>query len=102
MKTLYAVISIVVSFAAMPAAAEPGPGLYPHEDINRWGFWGKDDERGAANFIAPDKLAAASQLIRRGRTFSIAIPLDATGPVLAARRSSASRMWRTDSSLAAY
>jgi kynurenine formamidase len=85
MSRLCALISCVVTFAGIPAAAEPGPGLYPHEDINRWGLWGKDDERGAANFITPDKLVAAARLIRSGRIFSLAIPLDATGPVFPPR-----------------
>lgn len=48
---------------------------------NNWGRWGEDDQRGTANFITPDVVAAAAATIRSGRTVSLAIPLDATGPV---------------------
>jgi kynurenine formamidase len=60
--------------------------MYPHEEIHRWGTWGPDDQRGAANFITPQVVAAAAKLIQTGKTFSLAIPLDATGPVFPPRQ----------------
>lgn len=63
------------------AGKQVSPARYPHEDLNNWGKWGKEDERGAANYITPAAIAAAAKLIQDGRTFSLAIPLDHTGPV---------------------
>ena len=48
---------------------------------NNWGRWGDLDERGTVNFITPEILKAAKDLITEGRIISMAIPLDATGPV---------------------
>ena len=45
-----------------------------------WGKWGPDDELGTLNYITPEKIAAAARLVKRGVTFSLAIPLDNTGP----------------------
>lgn len=46
----------------------------------RWGKWGLDDELGAANFITADKVVEASRCINRGVTFSLSLPLLASGP----------------------
>ncbi|MEV5843584.1 cyclase family protein [Streptomyces sp. NPDC051985] len=56
-------------------------GLVNDNVPNNWGRWGEDDQRGTANFITPEAVAAAAALIRTGRTISLAVPLDATGPV---------------------
>ena len=45
-----------------------------------WGKWGPDDELGTLNYITPAKIAASARLVRRGVTFSLAIPFDNTGP----------------------
>ena len=45
-----------------------------------WGRWGPDDELGTLNYITPEKIAASARLVRRGVTFSLAIPFDNTGP----------------------
>jgi kynurenine formamidase len=45
-----------------------------------WGRWGPDDERGTLNYITPDVIVKAARLVRQGKTFSLAIPLDSTGP----------------------
>ena len=52
---------------------------------SNWGKWGKDDERGAANYIQPQQIVQAAKLIKSGKTFSLAIPLDNTGPVFPSR-----------------
>jgi len=64
---------------------EEVPALYPHAEIHRWGAFGADDERGAANFISPERVVEAARLIETGKRFSLAIPLDATGPVYPTR-----------------
>src|SRR6185437_4042985 len=51
------------------------------EKLSNWGRWGKDDERGALNFITPQKRTAAGRLVQSGETVSMALPLATTsGP----------------------
>ena len=45
------------------------------EKCSNWGRWGKDDQRGALNFITPKKRAAAAGLVRTGEAVSMALPL---------------------------
>ena len=45
-----------------------------------WGKWGSDDELGTLNFITPEVIVKAARLVKRGVTFSLAIPFDNTGP----------------------
>jgi kynurenine formamidase len=47
---------------------------------SNWGRWGQDDELGTLNFITPERLVRAAGLVKRGRAFSLAIPLDEKGP----------------------
>jgi hypothetical protein len=47
---------------------------------SNWGRWGPDDELGTLNYITADVIVRASRLVRRGVTFSLAVPLDDTGP----------------------
>ncbi|MFT5562991.1 MAG: kynurenine formamidase [Candidatus Azotimanducaceae bacterium] len=55
------------------------------EKPTNWGKWGTEDERGAANYIQPQHIVAAAKLIKTGKIFSLAIPLDNTGPVFPSR-----------------
>lgn len=55
------------------------------EKPTNWGKWGAEDERGAANYIQPQHIVAAAKLIKTGQIFSLAIPLDNTGPVFPSR-----------------
>src|SRR5713226_10092660 len=49
--------------------------------LSNWGRWGKEDERGALNFINDKKRAAAGKLIQTGEVVSLALPLATTpGP----------------------
>ncbi|MCU1360406.1 MAG: cyclase family protein [Ilumatobacteraceae bacterium] len=48
--------------------------------LSNWGRWGADDERGTVNLITPDKILAASKLVKRGAIFDLGIPFDAKGP----------------------
>ncbi len=50
------------------------------EQYRNWGRWGDDDERGTLNFVTPDRIVAAAQLVRKGKTFALAIPFDHNGP----------------------
>jgi len=49
--------------------------------VRNWGRWGADDEIGTLNFITPAKRAAAAQLVRKGLTFSLQIPMNGKGPM---------------------
>jgi kynurenine formamidase len=55
--------------------------------VGNWGRWGKDDERGAANFASAERIQkAASSLVRKGKVYSLAIPLQTSDvPVLPPR-----------------
>jgi kynurenine formamidase len=55
-------------------------GAVCEHEPNNWGRWGRLDERGTTNFITPEHVAAAGKLIEHGRTFSLALPIAATGP----------------------
>lgn len=48
--------------------------------FSNWGRWGDDDQRGALNYIDEEKTRRAAQLVRRGVTFSLQLPLDEKGP----------------------
>lgn len=50
------------------------------DQCSNWGRWGPDDELGTLNHITPDDVVAASGLVRSGRVFALAIPLDEHGP----------------------
>lgn len=51
-------------------------GLF--EKISNWGKWGKDDERGALNYITEPKRTQAAKLVQSGETVSAALPLAVT------------------------
>jgi kynurenine formamidase len=48
--------------------------------VSNWGRWGPDDQRGTLNFIGPDAVRRGAAAVRRGVTFSLAIPFDEDGP----------------------
>src|SRR4051812_28893145 len=45
-----------------------------------WGRWGEHDEAGAVNYITAEAIVAAAGLVRKGKVFSLALPLDDEGP----------------------
>ena len=55
-----------------------------------WGKWGEADERGALNHIGAPQVRNAAQLVRQGRTISLAQQISATMPVPSSTASSAS------------
>jgi len=46
------------------------------ESVKAWGRWGDQDERGALNLITPERVAAATRLVRDGTTVHLGLPLD--------------------------
>jgi kynurenine formamidase len=45
------------------------------DKLSNWGRWGKEDQRGALNFITPEKRASAAKLVKSGEAISLALPL---------------------------
>jgi kynurenine formamidase len=54
-------------------------GYQPREP-NNWGRWGAHDERGTQNLIGPEQRIAAAQLVKTGKVFSLALPMQADAP----------------------
>ena len=78
-----------------------GTAAAPDRERN-WRRWGADDERGAANLLTPARIAAAAGLVRSGRVFSLALPLqDKSIPVLPGRPSPQHYLRRTGTDYAA-
>jgi kynurenine formamidase len=50
------------------------------EKVNNWGRWGDDDEIGTLNLITHEVRARAASCVRRGKAFSLALPLSLDGP----------------------
>jgi kynurenine formamidase len=48
--------------------------------VRNWGKWGDSDELGTLNYITPEKVIAASRLVKRGRSFPLCAPYEADGP----------------------
>jgi kynurenine formamidase len=55
--------------------------------LSNWGRWGKDDEKGTANFITPEVIVTAAKLVRKGKVMCCCIPIDQFGPVFPTRTS---------------
>jgi kynurenine formamidase len=49
-----------------------------------WGRWGTEDELGTLNFVTDEMRANAARLARKGKVFSLALPLDVHGPMVGA------------------
>lgn len=50
------------------------------DKVSNWGRFGDDDEQGTINLLSPEHVVAAAQLVKTGRTISMALPFDADGP----------------------
>jgi hypothetical protein len=55
-------------------------GAYEPDGVHNWGRWGDDDQIGTQNLIGPAQRVDAARCVRSGRVFSLALPIDATGP----------------------
>lgn len=47
---------------------------------NNWDTWGTDDQIGTINYITPDVVKTAATLVKHGKVFSLAIPLQVGKP----------------------
>jgi len=79
------VVMLCLVIGCTGAFAQDNPALYPHAEMNNWGKWGADDERGATNYITPESIVAAAKLIKTGKVFSLAIPIERGGPIFPTR-----------------
>ncbi len=43
--------------------------------IGNWGRWGESDERGALNLLTPEVILEAVQSIKKGKVYSLALPI---------------------------
>ena len=50
------------------------------ERLSNWGRWGSDDELGTLNNVSAQDIVNAGRLIRKGKSFSLALPFDNKGP----------------------
>jgi kynurenine formamidase len=66
------------AYRELPIRAGLPPG-------SSWEVFGADDEIGTLNFITEQKTREAAQLVERGRTFNLDLPLDVPGPPFFAR-----------------
>ena len=48
--------------------------------IHNWGRWGEDDQLGALNLQSPESVLRALQLVRQGKIYNLAVPLESGGP----------------------
>lgn len=55
-----------------------GPAI--SSSVSNWGRWGADDERGTLNLLTPEHVAHAAGLVKRGKVYSLAMPLAGDGP----------------------
>jgi kynurenine formamidase len=51
-----------------------------YSTCSNWRRWGEDDQRGTLNYITPELVREAATLVRTGKTFSLQLPLDNSGP----------------------
>jgi kynurenine formamidase len=49
--------------------------------LSNWGRWGPEDQRGALNYLTPDRVAAAARLVRDGATVTLSLPLNTEAAV---------------------
>jgi kynurenine formamidase len=49
--------------------------------VSSWGRWGERDERGALNHLGPERVVAASGLVRDGTTVTLSLPMNTEAAV---------------------
>jgi kynurenine formamidase len=49
--------------------------------LTTWGRWGEGDERGALNHLGPERVVAASSLVRDGTTVTLSLPMNTVAAV---------------------
>jgi kynurenine formamidase len=48
--------------------------------VCNWGKWGDDDQKGTINYVRPEHVAAAAQLVKSGEIVSLCVPFNENGP----------------------
>ena len=80
-RPLMLTVALITSLLATPALAQTrdqGP-WWPHP------IWGKDDRAGGSNWITPEKVVAALQLVRSGKVYELGQVYEAGMPVYGQR-----------------
>ncbi len=67
------------------AALALGPGPVTAQEDWQTSKWGEDDTIGAANYLSPEKVLKAAELIETGKTYSLGVVLDRDFPAYGAR-----------------
>ncbi|HEY7034301.1 MAG TPA: cyclase family protein [Thermomicrobiales bacterium] len=55
-------------------------GTETDSTLGNWGRWGDGDERGTLNLLTAERVAGAAGLVRRGKVYSLAVPLAPDAP----------------------
>lgn len=71
-------------FGAICAVSLAASGAFA-EDCKHSEKWGKDDELGSANLVTPERVMAASKLIKMGKSTPLGIVIDSSTPAFAPR-----------------
>ncbi len=58
-----------------PASTVPDMTEVLKDSPKNWGKWGDDDEVGSLNYLGPEQVLAAAQLIRSGKVFTLQLPI---------------------------
>ena len=56
-----------------------GGGTVTQAAVSNWGRWGTEDHIGALNLITPEVILNAAGLIKKGKVYSLAVPLERNG-----------------------
>ena len=46
------------------------------EELSNWGRWGEEDERGALNYLSPERVLAAAWSVDSGETVTLSLPVN--------------------------
>jgi kynurenine formamidase len=49
-------------------------------ELNNWNRWGADDQLGQLNLMTPESIVSALRLVKKGKLYNLAVPLDKDGP----------------------
>lgn len=58
----------------------------PHGGRSGWGVFGSDDSIGLLNLLTPERVLAASKLVRQGKVFALNAEVDAFSPAISSPR----------------
>ena len=49
-------------------------------NLSNWGRWGSEDQIGVLNLLTPEVILRAFKLVKKGKVYSLAVPLEKDGP----------------------